>query len=64
VKTLMVQCPDDLAMRLQELQLTGWIGHPDDVVVEALRRYLEGHDTHVREQQVLADVEWGLNGDE
>ncbi len=62
--TLTVQCPDRLAEELDRFVKEGWATNVGDTVVEALRRFLNSHRPGVVREQVLADVEWGLHGDD
>lgn len=64
MKTLSIQCPDALVERLEELARQGWIGDPQQVVVEALRRFLDSHRPELIASQIKKDVEWGLHGDD
>jgi hypothetical protein len=64
VKTLSIQCPDALAERLEQLSRDGWVGDPQQVVVEAIRRYLDSHRPELIASQIASDIEWGLNGDQ
>jgi hypothetical protein len=64
MKTVSIQLPDALAKRLEELTREGWIGGPEQVIVEALRRYLESHRPELIASQIKADVEWGLHGED
>ena len=64
MKTLSIQCPDGLAERLEHLVREGWVADPQQAVVEALRRFLDSHRPELTESQVLADVEWGLHGED
>ena len=60
--TLTVQCPDQLAEQLDDFVKDGWAADTGEAMVEALRRFLESHRPDIVSAQVLADVEWGLNG--
>jgi metal-responsive CopG/Arc/MetJ family transcriptional regulator len=62
MKTLSIQCPDALAERLEQLVREGWVASQEQAIVEALRRFLDSHRPELIESQVLADVEWGLHG--
>ena len=64
MKLLTVQLPDALAKRLEVLTHEGWVGEPQQVVVEALRRYLDSHRPEMIASQVKTDVEWGLHGND
>lgn len=62
--TLTIQCPDQLAKQLEDFVKEGWATDAGEAVVEALRRFLEARRPDVVRGQVLADVEWGLTGDD
>ncbi len=62
MKTLSIQCPDALAERLEQLVRDGWVPDQEQAIIEALRRFLDSHRPELIESQVLADVEWGLHG--
>ena len=64
MKTLHVECPDVLADRLTRLVAEGWVADEQQAVIEALRRFLDSHRPELLESQVLADVEWGLHGND
>ena len=64
MKTLNIQCPDVLVERLEELARDGWVGDPQAVIVEALRRFLESHRPELIASQVKSDIEWGLHGED
>ena len=62
MKTLTIECPDQLYEQLAKMVEAGWFKSPEEGVVEALRRYLSGHSVELQEKQILEDVEWGLHG--
>lgn len=62
MKTLTVECPDQLADELTAFVKEGWAADIGDAVVEAVRRFLESHRAGITRNQVLTDVEWGLHG--
>jgi hypothetical protein len=64
MKTLNIECPDGLADRLAQLVREGWVADEQQAVIEALRRFLDTHRPALIESQVLADVEWGLHGND
>ena len=64
VKTLEVTIPERLASRAQELVSEGWFTDINALVAEALRRYLEAHQTELMERFIREDVEWGLYGED
>ena len=64
MKTLTIECPDSLADRLERLVQAGWVADEQQAMIEALRRFLDSHRPEIIESQVLADVEWGLHGND
>jgi Arc/MetJ-type ribon-helix-helix transcriptional regulator len=58
MKTLTIECPDQLHKQLVKLVEAGWFKSPEEGVLEALRRYLSGHSTELQEKQILEDVKW------
>jgi hypothetical protein len=65
-KTTMVQTeiPDGLLIQAQDLVAAGWFRNLDDLMLDALRRFLESHRGELMEEFIRQDVEWGLRGDE
>jgi predicted transcriptional regulator len=62
MKTLTIECPDDLANRLERLVGTGLVADEQQAMIEALRRFLDSHRPEIHESLILADVGWGLRG--
>jgi metal-responsive CopG/Arc/MetJ family transcriptional regulator len=62
MKTITVNCPDDLAAALDRLVQEGWEDSSPDAVVEALRRYVRLRQPEVLEKHLKADIAWGLHG--
>ena len=62
MKTVTIQCPDQLDEQLPKLVSAGWFKTPEQGVVEALRRSLSGRSVELQEKQILEDVEWELHG--
>lgn len=56
------QLPDNLINQAQELVKAGWANNLDDLLADALRRYLESHSLALSEKFILDDVHWGLHG--
>jgi Arc/MetJ-type ribon-helix-helix transcriptional regulator len=65
-KTTVIQTevPDSLLQQAQNLVEAGWFRSLDEVMLDALRRYVESHRVELMETFILQDVEWGLRGDE
>jgi len=62
MKTLTIECPDNLHAQIAKLVEAGWFKSPEAGVLEALGRYLSGHSIELQERQILEDVAWTLKG--
>ena len=62
--TVQTEIPVGLFNQAQQLVKTGWVRSLDDIIVDALRRYLEAHRAELMEEFIRQDIEWGLYGDE
>ena len=60
--TLQTQIPDQLIQQAQYLVNQGWVTNIDELIAEAMRRYLESHREVMTEQFIREDVDWGLRG--
>lgn len=56
--------PIGLLAEAQYLVKMGWFRNLDEMMIDALRRYVESHRSDMMEEFVRQDVEWGLEGDE
>lgn len=65
-KTTVIQTevPDSLLQQAQNLVEAGWFRSLDEVMLDALRRYVESHRGELMEGFIRQDVEWGLRGEE
>lgn len=61
--TVHAEIPGQMMSNLQALVESGWFRSVDEIFVEALRRYLDGHRAEWMEECLRADVEWGLHGE-
>ena len=62
--TIKTEVPLGLLTQVQKLVDAGWFRSLDDVMLDALRRFVESHRTELMEEFIREDVEWGLYGDE
>jgi hypothetical protein len=63
VKTVVnAELPPELLAKARAFVAEGWAGDFDELLAEALRRYLDTHSASLTEQFVREDVEWGLRG--
>lgn len=58
------ELPAELVERARAYVKEGWIGGFDELLAEALRRYLDSHSPELTEKFIREDVEWGLHGKE
>jgi Arc/MetJ-type ribon-helix-helix transcriptional regulator len=58
--TLEAEVPQRLLGEMQALVTAGWFRSLDEIVVDALRRFVESHQGELMDEQIREDVEWGL----
>lgn len=62
MKTVEARISDQLDQQIEALVEQGWFRSRDQVLQEAIRRFLESHRPDLMERFVREDVEWGLRG--
>jgi Arc/MetJ-type ribon-helix-helix transcriptional regulator len=62
MKSLRVKIPDRLYEQMEELVQQGWFRSQEDIIDDALRRFLESHRPELMEQYMRDDIAWGLRG--
>jgi Arc/MetJ-type ribon-helix-helix transcriptional regulator len=62
--TVQTDVPVRLLTEMQMLVESGWFRDLDDLMLDALRRFVESHRAELMERFIREDVEWGLHGDE
>lgn len=62
--TIQTDVPHGLLKQAQDLVDAGWFRSVDEVVLDALRRFLEAHREELMEEFIRQDVAWGLSGDD
>lgn len=60
--TIQTELPAELNARARNFVQEGWANNMDELIAEALRRFLESHSTQLTENLILKDVQWGLHG--
>jgi Arc/MetJ-type ribon-helix-helix transcriptional regulator len=60
--TVAAEIPVRLLGEMRSLVDGGWFRDLDELILEALRRYVESHRAELMEDFVREDVEWGLRG--
>jgi Arc/MetJ-type ribon-helix-helix transcriptional regulator len=63
MKTIEATIPDQFDLAIDKLVERGWFRSRDDVLQEAIRRFLETHQPELMDRFVREDVEWGLRGE-
>ena len=59
--TITLKIPDKLDIFLDQYIKNGWAISKDEVITDALKRYMDSHREEIIEDQLMKDVEWGLN---
>ena len=59
---IQAELPPELAIRARSYIEEGWASDFNELLAEALRRFLESHSTRVTESFVMDDLNWGLHG--
>ena len=59
---IQAELPAELLSRARAYVGEGWMNNLDDLLAEALRRYLESHSSELTEAFLREDVQWGLHG--
>jgi Arc/MetJ-type ribon-helix-helix transcriptional regulator len=60
--TVRAELPIRLVAQMESLIDDGWFQNINDLIVDALRRFLETHRSELMEGYIWQDVEWGLRG--
>jgi hypothetical protein len=64
-KTLIqAELPPELTARARSYVEEGWASDFNELLAEALRRFLESHSSRVTESFVMDDLNWGLHGND
>jgi hypothetical protein len=61
---IQAQLPPELMARALSFVEEGWASNLDELLVEALRRFLESHSSRMTESFMISDVRWGLTGND
>jgi hypothetical protein len=61
---IQAELPEELVAEARAFIEQGSVGDFDELLAEALRRYLESHSTRLTESFIRDDVAWGLRGRE
>ena len=61
---IQAELPAALAAQAQTFVAAGCATDLDDLLAEALRRFLESHASELTDTFMKEDVQWGLHGDD
>ena len=64
MQTIEFELPDQLYKGVNNLVKSGWFRDQNEVLCEAVRKFIESHRPELIEKFILEDVEWGLHGEE
>ena len=62
--TIQADLPPELTARALTFVQEGWASDFNELLADALRRFLESHSARVTEAMVMSDVQWGLRGND
>ena len=60
--TIQTELPPALVAQARAFVDAGWAENLDELLADALRRYLDSHSSQLAESYVREDVSWGLSG--
>ena len=61
---IQAELPENLLTQAEELVQAGWATDLNDLLADALRRYLESHSVTLTDPFMQEDIQWGLYGKE
>ena len=64
MRKIQTEVPEQLYKTAKALVQEGWFRDEKDIFSEAIRRFLETHQSELMEKFVRDDVEWGLRGND
>jgi Arc/MetJ-type ribon-helix-helix transcriptional regulator len=60
MKTIRAKIPNKLHQQMEELVEKGWFRSQEDIIDEAIRRFLVANKPALLEKFIRDDVQWGL----
>jgi len=61
MRTIQTEVPERLFKKVEALVKEDWFRDEKDIFSEAIRRFLDSHQSELMEKFVSDDVEWGLH---
>jgi len=62
--TIQAELPSELTAQALSFVRDGWASDLNELLADALRRFLESHSARLTESMIMDDVQWGLHGSE
>jgi Arc/MetJ-type ribon-helix-helix transcriptional regulator len=62
MKKIRIDIPDKVYQEIEILVKEGWFRDREDIIQQALRRFLDSHRPELLEKFIREDIEWGLRG--
>jgi len=62
--TIQAELPPELTAWALAFVQEGWATDLNELLADALRRFLKSHSARVTESMVMNDVQWGLHGND
>jgi hypothetical protein len=64
MKTVQTEVPEALYNKAVALVNEGWFRDENEVFSEAIRRFLDTHQSELMQKFIRDDIEWGLHGND
>lgn len=64
MKTIQTAVPEKLFEGASLLVKEGWFKDENEVFFEAIRRFLESHQSELMSKFIREDIEWGIHGED
>ena len=64
MKTVQTEVPEALYNKVVALISEGWFRDEQDLFSEAIRRFLDTHQSELMQKFIHDDIEWGLHGND
>jgi hypothetical protein len=61
---IQAELPPELTALARSYVADGWAADFNELLADALRRFLESHTARMTEAFVMDDVQWGLHGND
>jgi Arc/MetJ-type ribon-helix-helix transcriptional regulator len=62
MRTIRAEIPEEVYQQIDTLVKEGWFPSEEEIINDALRRFVYSHRPEIMEKHILEDVEWALRG--